>query len=81
MYMSKKPPVYIVGPTASGKSELALLVAKKFDGVIISADSMQIYRGLDIGTAKVSKEVQAQAEHKLIDIVDFDEEFSVAQDL
>ncbi len=77
--MSKKPPVYIVGPTASGKSELALLVAKKFDGVIISADSMQIYRGLDIGTAKVSKEVQAQAEHKLIDIVDFDEEFSVAQ--
>ena len=50
-------PIYIAGPTASGKSELALKLAEQFDSVIISADSMQIYRGLDIGTAKVSKEM------------------------
>lgn len=72
-------PIYIAGPTASGKSELALKLAEQFDSVIISADSMQIYRGLDIGTAKVSKEIRAKYEHKLIDIIDYDEEFSVAQ--
>lgn len=73
------PPVYIAGPTASGKSELALRLAEEFDSVIISADSMQIYRGLDIGTAKVSKELREKVEHKLIDVVNFNEEFSVAQ--
>lgn len=49
------PPVYIAGPTASGKSALAVKLARKIDSVIISADSMQIYRGLDIGTAKESE--------------------------
>ena len=73
------PPIYIVGPTGSGKSELALRIAKKIDSIIISADSMQIYRGLDIGTAKVSKDVRDKIEHKLIDVVNWDEEFSVAQ--
>ena len=72
-------PVYIAGPTASGKSDLAIRLAEEFDSVIISADSMQIYKGLDIGTAKVSKEIRNKYEHKLIDVVDFDEEFSVAQ--
>lgn len=73
------PPIYIVGPTASGKSELAIKLAKLFDSVIISADSMQIYRGLDIGTAKVTKNIRATVKHKLIDIVGYDEEFSVAE--
>lgn len=72
-------PVYIVGPTASGKSDLALLLAKKVGGVIISADSMQIYRGLDVGTAKATVEERREVEHKMIDIVNAEDEFSVAQ--
>lgn len=79
MQINSIQPVYIVGPTASGKSALALKLAKEFDSVIISADSMQIYRGLDIGTAKESKEILALAPHKMIDIVDKDQEFSVAE--
>jgi len=75
----KYPPVYIAGPTASGKSELALRLADIYDSVIISADSMQIYRGLDIGTAKVSAEARQRVKHELIDVVDCDEEFSVAR--
>lgn len=73
------PPIYIAGPTASGKSELALRVAELYDSIIISADSMQIYKGLDIGTAKVGPDVRERFEHKLIDIVDCDAEFSVAE--
>ncbi len=72
-------PIYIVGATATGKSELALKLAKKLDGIIISADSMQIYKGLDIGTAKVSKDVMRDVPHKMIDVVDVDAEFSVAE--
>ena len=72
-------PIYIVGATATGKSELAIKLAKKLDGIIISADSMQIYKGLDIGTAKVSKDVMRDVPHKMIDIVDVDAEFSVAE--
>lgn len=75
----KYPPIYIVGPTGTGKSELALRLAKILDCVIISADSMQIYRGLDIGTAKVSADIRKTVEHKLINIVNCDEEFSVAR--
>lgn len=78
--MSKKyPPIFIAGPTASGKSALAIALAEKFDSVIISADSMQIYRGLDIGTAKEAQTVRSIIPHKLIDIVNADEEFSVAE--
>lgn len=73
------PPVYIAGPTASGKSALAVKLARKIDSVIISADSMQIYRGLNIGTAKESKKIRNEIPHKLIDVVDADEEFSVAE--
>ncbi len=73
------PPVYIAGPTASGKSALAVRLASVFDSVIISADSMQIYRGLDIGTAKESVEIRNKIPHKLIDVVNANEEFSVAE--
>jgi len=72
-------PIYVVGPTASGKSALAVKLAKEFDGIIVSADSMQIYKGLDIGTAKESKEVRAMIPHKMIDVVEAKDEFSVAE--
>lgn len=73
------PPIFIAGPTASGKSALAIKLAERFDSVIISADSMQIYRTLDIGTAKEDKKVREKIPHKLIDVVDANEEFSVAE--
>ena len=73
------PPIFIAGPTASGKSALAIKLAKRFDSVVISADSMQIYRTLDIGTAKEDKSVREKITHKLIDVVDANEEFSVAE--
>lgn len=72
-------PIYIVGATASGKSELAFLLAQELGGVIISADSMQIYRGLDVGTAKESVERRALIKHEMIDIIDANEDFSVAE--
>lgn len=62
--------VVIVGPTASGKSALALAVAKQFNGEIISADSWQVYKGFDIGTSKPGKEEQAKVKHHLIDVAD-----------
>lgn len=60
--------ICLVGPTASGKTELSLRLAKQFNGYIISADSRQIYTGMDIGTAKVTAGEQAQVPHFLIDI-------------
>lgn len=72
-------PIYIVGPTASGKSELAARLARQFNSVIISADSMQIYRGLDIGTAKESKSVRDELDYRLVDIVNADSQYSVAE--
>jgi tRNA dimethylallyltransferase len=68
----------ICGPTASGKSELALRLAHALDAEIVNADSMQIYRGLDIGTAKPSPEQQAEIRHHLIDVADPDQLFSAA---
>ncbi len=68
----------ICGPTASGKSELALKLAHALDAEIINADSMQIYRGLDIGTAKPSREQQAEISHHLIDVAPPDQQFSAA---
>lgn len=62
--------VVVVGETASGKSRLAMELAKRFDGEIISADSWTVYRGFDIGTAKPSAEDQAQVPHHLLDIAD-----------
>ena len=71
--------VIITGLTCSGKSALAIKLAKEYNGEIISADSVQIYRGLDIGSAKESKEVRNIVPHHLIDIVNFDENFNVSQ--
>ena len=66
-----------MGPTASGKTALALEIARRMDGEIISADSMQIYRGLDIGTAKPSPEERREIPHHLIDIVEMTEKYDV----
>lgn len=71
------PLVVIVGETASGKSALALELAKRYNGEIIAADSRTVYRGMDIGTAKPTKEEQAQIPHHLIDVVKPDEPFNV----
>ncbi len=69
--------IAIFGPTASGKSSLALRLAKEIDSVIISVDSMQIYKGMNIGTAKPNEMEQAIVPHKMIDICSPDENFSV----
>lgn len=70
--------VAIVGPTAVGKTRLSLQLAQDLDGEIISTDSMQIYQGMDIGTAKASLEEQELVPHHMIDVVAPNEEFSVA---
>lgn len=64
--------ILIVGPTASGKTVLSLEIAKKFNGEIISADSRQVYRGLDIGTEKITREEMAGIPHHLIDAADIE---------
>lgn len=71
--------IVIAGPTASGKTDLAIELALKVNGEIISADSMQIYREMNIGTAKPALEERRGVVHHLIDVVDPDEDFSVAQ--
>ncbi|SCW27422.1 tRNA dimethylallyltransferase [Ruminococcaceae bacterium YRB3002] len=73
----KRIPV-IVGPTASGKSANAMAMCEQFNGELISCDSMQIYRGLDIGTAKPTHEEQLRVRHHLIDIIDPDGSYSVS---
>ncbi|APX72565.1 tRNA (adenosine(37)-N6)-dimethylallyltransferase MiaA [Companilactobacillus allii] len=72
-----KKVIAVVGPTAVGKSALGLKLAQKFNGEIISGDSMQIYRGLDIGTAKDSKEELSQVPHHLVDISDVTDRYTV----
>ncbi len=74
----KLPLVIINSPTATGKTELAIELALSFGGEIISADSMQVYRYLDIGTAKPTLEERSKVRHHLIDVVDPDEEFNAA---
>ena len=74
----KLPLILIIGPTAVGKTELAIQLAERMNGEIISADSRLFYRGMDIGTAKPSKEEMARAPHYLIDIVNPDETLSLA---
>src|SRR5215813_3520118 len=77
------PLLVLVGPTAVGKTALAIKLARALGGEIVSADSRQVYRGMDIGTAKPTAEDLAAAPHHLIDMVDPDQEFSLAlyQDL
>lgn len=68
----------IVGPTASGKSDLAVKIAKKFNGEIISADSRQVYKGLNIGTGKITKKEMGGIKHHLLDVADPKKQFSVS---
>ncbi|MBB6449228.1 tRNA dimethylallyltransferase [Geomicrobium halophilum] len=74
-----KPVIVIVGPTAVGKSALSIEVAKRFSGEIINGDAFQVYRGLDIGTAKITAEEQESIPHHLLDILDPTETYSAAQ--
>ncbi len=76
--MKKIPVVAVVGPTASGKTALSVELAKVFDGEIVSADSMQIYKSMDIATAKPTEEERQGIEHHLMDFLDPTESFSVA---
>lgn len=71
--------IAIVGCTAVGKSATAIRLARELNGVIIGADSMQIYRGFDIGTGKLTKTELGEVEHKLIDVADGDSDFSVGE--
>ncbi|MER5968746.1 tRNA (adenosine(37)-N6)-dimethylallyltransferase MiaA [Streptomyces sp. NPDC002055] len=71
--------IAVVGPTAAGKSDLGVALAEHFDGEVINADSMQLYRGMDIGTAKLSPEERRGVPHRLLDIWDVTEAASVAE--
>lgn len=75
----KRPLVILTGPTAVGKSDLSIGLAKALEGEILSADSMQVYRGMDIGTAKMTREQMRGVPHYLIDELEPWEEFSVAE--
>lgn len=75
----KRPLIVLTGPTAVGKTALSLALAKAVNGEIISADSMQVYRGMDIGTAKIKTEERQGIPHFLIDILNPDEEFHVVR--
>lgn len=75
----KIPVVVVAGPTASGKTSLAIDIAKHFDGEIVSADSMQIYKYMDIGTAKPTSAERAECVHHLIDFIEPDYDYSVAE--
>ncbi|MBQ8227607.1 MAG: tRNA (adenosine(37)-N6)-dimethylallyltransferase MiaA [Clostridia bacterium] len=77
--MNKIPIIVVAGPTASGKTSLGIAVCKKFSGEVISADSMQIYKGMNIATAKPTKEETDGIPHHLIDVIDPEERFSVAE--
>lgn len=73
----KKPMIVLTGPTAVGKTKLSIALAKKIDGEIISADSMQVYRHMDIGSAKITREEMQGVPHHLIDILEPWEPFNV----
>ena len=73
------PAILLMGPTASGKSALALALAERFGGEIVTVDSAQVYRGMDIGTAKPSAADRARVPHHLIDIIDPTQAYSAAR--
>lgn len=75
----RKKLLIIAGPTASGKTALGIELAKRLDGEIVSADSMQIYRGMDVGTAKATPEERRAAAHHLLDIAEPGEQYSVSR--
>ena len=71
--------IVVIGPTAAGKSDVAVRLAQEVDGEVVSADSMQVYRGFDIGTGKITAEEQKGIPHHLLDVADPDEAFSAAR--
>jgi len=73
------PLLVVVGPTAVGKTAVLLELAPRLDGEVVSADSMQVYRGLDVGTAKPSPAERQRVPHHLIDVADPGERFTVAR--
>ena len=75
----KQPLLILTGPTAVGKTDLSIALAKKINGAVISADSMQVYRGMDIGSAKVTPEEMQGVKHYLIDVLDPEDEFHVVR--
>ncbi|MBI4919932.1 tRNA (adenosine(37)-N6)-dimethylallyltransferase MiaA [Candidatus Azambacteria bacterium] len=75
----KQKIIVIVGPTASGKTDLSIKIAKKFGGEIISADSRQVYKGMDIGTGKVTKKEMGKIPHYLLDVASPKKQFTAAQ--
>ena len=75
--MEKQPLVILTGPTAVGKTSLSIRLAKQIGAEIISADSMQVYKGMDIGTAKIKQEEMHGVKHYLIDVMNPDEEFNI----
>ena len=75
--MEKQPLVILTGPTAVGKTSLSISLAKAIGAEIISADSMQVYKGMDIGTAKIRQEEMQGVKHYLIDVMSPDEEFDI----
>ncbi len=75
--MNKRPIIILTGPTAVGKTDLSVKLAEQIKGAIISADSMQVYKYMDIGSAKVTKEEMKGIDHYLIDVLDPREEFNV----
>ncbi len=78
--INSKPKILVVlGPTSSGKSDLAVILAKKFNGEIISADSRQVYKGMDLGTGKITKKEMRGIPHYLLDVVKPNTHFSVAK--
>lgn len=77
--VGSKKAIILSGPTATGKTDISLVLAKALGGEIISADSMQVYRGMDIGTAKVSKKQREEVPHHLIDTKDLSDAFNVVQ--
>ena len=79
MNILKKPLIVLTGPTAVGKTRLSIALAKAVDGEIISADSMQVYKYMDIGSAKITKEEMEGVPHYLIDVLDPKEEFHVVR--
>ena len=78
--MAASPPILVIlGPTASGKTDVALAVARAAGAEIVSVDSMQVYRGMDVGTAKASPAERAEVRHHLVDVVGPNEPFTVAR--
>ncbi len=76
--MNRIPVVAVIGPTASGKSDLAVEICRRFGGEVVSADSMQIYRGMDIATAKPTEDEKKNIPHHMMDFLDNTEDYSVA---